>query len=136
MNRTMIAAMVLSLAAGCSKAGEGGKDQAKTAAPPTPEAEAKKPFGWTKPFAGVYRSTWGDTVFSQVDDTVKATYNDGSLSCKALRNVLTCTWTEGEAKGKARLTRHDDDTIDGTWGTGDNDTGGGEWTFTPKKETL
>jgi hypothetical protein len=137
MKRAMIAATALCLAVGCDKAGEGGTDQAKAAGSAGASSEPGKhaaPQGrmYGRSFAGTYLSTWGDTVFTHVEDTVTATYPGGKLVCAADNDKLECTWREESATGKARLYRKPDGIIEGTWGHGLEDKGSGVWTFTPK----
>jgi hypothetical protein len=133
MKRVMIAATALCVAVGCDKAGEGGKDQAKVAGSASASAQATKPAAPSRSFAGTYRSSWGDTVFTEAGDTVSATYPGGTLSCAVKDGALDCTWNEGGATGKAHLTRLPNGNIEGTWGNAVNDRGGGQWTFEPKK---
>jgi hypothetical protein len=129
MRRAMIAAAALCLAAGCDNPGEGGKEQAK--APSAAPSAAAAPAG--QAFAGAYRSTWGETVFAAQGDKVDATYPGGSLACAVKEGALDCSWKEGNAAGKAHLTRSPSGDIEGTWGNGESDKDGGKWTFTPKK---
>lgn len=82
-------------------------------------------------FSGRYRSNWGTTTFTQTGDTVRAVYPRGTMTCKANGSVLNCTWYEGAAKGRARLVRKSDGTINGTWGKGSSATNGGAWSFAP-----
>jgi hypothetical protein len=130
MKRAMIAAVALCLAAGCDKPGEGGKDQAKAAG--SVATSAAEPSAG-QAFAGTYRSTWGDTVFTAQGDKVNATYPGGSLACAVKEGALDCAWKEGSATGKAHLTRSSSGDIEGTWGNGESDKDGGKWTFAPKK---
>lgn len=138
MKRVMIAAtafwVVVGCVGGCDKAGEGGKDQPKTAGSASASAQATKPVAAPgRSFAGTYRSTWGDTVFTEAGDAVSATYPGGTLSCAVKDGALDCAWKEGGASGKAHLTRQPNGNIEGTWGNGGSDQGGGQWTFEPKK---
>ena len=137
MKRAMIAAMALCLVAGCDKSVEGSsKDKGQALGSASAGAQAAKPPEGPRPgqrFAGTYRSTWGDTVFTQDLEEVNATYPGGTLACKAKLTELHCTWKEGEASGHAHLTQQPDGKLEGTWGNGENYTGGGEWTFTPKR---
>jgi hypothetical protein len=89
------------------------------------------PGGGMTSFAGTYKSNWGPTVFTQSGSTVSATYARGSMTCAASGNALDCTWREGAATGKARLTKDASGVIAGTWGNGLSATNGGPWNFSP-----
>lgn len=83
-------------------------------------------------FAGTYKSNWGDVAFTQTGSTVNATYANGSMSCTAAGQMLTCDWKEKGDSGKAKLYKQADGSIKGTWGSGASDASGGEWVFTRK----
>jgi hypothetical protein len=116
---------LLSLLAGCKEPGD--KPNA-AASSPTPVASAPAEIV----FRGIYRSAWGDTVFTQAGSVVVARYPDGSLDCMASGVTLDCSWKEGSGFGKARLTKQASGSIQGTWGNAADDHDGGQWTFVPK----
>jgi hypothetical protein len=83
-------------------------------------------------FAGVYVSTWGDTVFTETGSSVKGKYPSGVLDCTSAGAKLECGWRESSSTGKARLTRQLNGDISGTWGNGASATDGGSWLFRKK----
>ena len=82
-------------------------------------------------FSGKYRSNWGTTTLTQTGDTVRGVYPRGTMTCSVSGNELNCTWYEGSSKGRAKLVRKSNGTLQGTWGKGSSATNGGTWTFTP-----
>jgi hypothetical protein len=122
MMRAILAMAFLSLTAGCKESGP--EHQSGSGAASSAPAETV--------FRGTYRSTWGDTVFSQAGAVVVARYPDGTLDCMATGTTLDCSWKEGTGFGKASLTRQANGTLQGTWGNAASDKDGGQWTFVPK----
>ena len=125
--RAILALLFLPLAlpAGCKDPG-GNPDAAASSAAPVASAPAEIVF------RGTYRSTWGDTVFTQAGTVVVARYPDGTLDCMAAGSTLDCSWKEGSGFGKARLTKQANGSIQGSWGNAADDHDGGQWTFVPK----
>jgi hypothetical protein len=83
-------------------------------------------------FAGIYVSTWGDTVFKEDGSKITGTYPGGRLDCVANGPVLDCNWKDSAGVGKAKLTRQANGNISGTWGFGASYTDGGSWLFRKK----
>src|SRR5262245_31808761 len=131
MKRVMIAVLVLSIAAGCDKPGDHGKDPAAGAG--SAAASSRPSAAPAALFAGTYRAAWGDTVFTESGGSVNATYPGGSLACTAKESTPEGTWKGGRPTGKAPPTRNADGTIEGTWGNGESVKDGGKWSFSPKK---
>ncbi|PIE06131.1 MAG: hypothetical protein CSA75_01100, partial [Sorangium cellulosum] len=108
-------------AAGCCKSNETGDQSGDHRATATPSVAAVG----NKRFEGSYSSNWGTTHFKEIGGIVSAKYSRGTMTCKAARDVLSCEWFEGNATGKARLTRQADGSLRGTWGKGTSETNGG-----------
>lgn len=123
--RATLALILLSLIAGCKDPGE---NPGASGSVPAPVASAPAEIV----FRGTYRSTWGDTVFTQAGKVVVARYPDGTLDCMAADTTLDCSWKEGSGFGKARLTKQANGSIQGTWGNAADERDGGQWTFVPK----
>ena len=128
MRATLAAGLVsvLSLLVGCKEPGD-NPGASGSSAPPVASAPSSEII-----FRGTYRSTWGDTVFTQAGKVVVARYPDGTLDCMAAGSTLDCSWKEGSGSGKARLTKQANGSIEGTWGNAADDHDGGKWTFVPK----
>ena len=116
---------LLTILAGCKDAGDPAAP-----GPSIPAPSASAPVEIV--FRGTYRSTWGDTVFTQAGKVVVARYPDGTLDCMAAGSTLDCSWKEGSGFGKARLTKQASGSIQGTWGNATDDHDGGQWTFIPR----
>ncbi len=80
-------------------------------------------------FGGVYDTNYGPVRLVQQGDEVRGAYDRGSLACRAAGATLACAWAEGDAVGRARLTRTPDGSLEGTWGHGESADDGGAWTF-------
>jgi hypothetical protein len=93
--------------------------------PPAPVV----PTGGGEPFAGVYRSTYGDVRVRPTATGVEGTYPGGTLACVPTGPTLDCTWKDSAGSGRARLVRQSNGDLMGTWGYGASNTSGGTWTF-------
>lgn len=82
-------------------------------------------------FVGSYRTTWGPVVLRERDDELEGLYRRGHLRCVPESRVLHCAWMQGQASGRAILRRRDDGVLEGTWGRGERDEGGGAWLWAP-----
>lgn len=78
--------------------------------------------------AGSYRSTWGLCVVEIQGNEAAIAYPRGAMRCQIEpQHVFRCSWQSGEARGKATFRRQADQTLRGTWGSGDSDSDGGGW---------
>lgn len=82
-------------------------------------------------FSGHYTSSVGPTTVTQQGDAVTLVYDAGRIDCVVHGETLACTWREGTATGRAKLTRLAVGHLVGTWGAGSSDSDGGEWRFVP-----
>ncbi len=126
--RAILAMALISLGSLLTGCKEPGEHAGPAASIPTPVASALADMV----FRGTYRSTWGETVFTQAGKVVVARYPDGTLDCMAVDSTLDCSWKEGGGFGKARLTKQANGSIQGTWGNAASDRDGGQWTFVPR----
>ena len=97
----------------------------------TAHTSAQTPGGGTSAFAERYTSTQGDATFQQTSSGVSVEYPKGRMLCTGSGDALDCKWREGDAMGRALLTRYPDGSIAGTRGDGDSANGGGNWVFAP-----
>lgn len=58
---------------------------------------------------------------------------DGFIQGEVRNGVLHFTWREGRANGRG-IAQSEGETLRGTWGTGDSEQGGGEWTGVRQKK--
>jgi hypothetical protein len=78
-----------------------------------------------------------DLLLLRTGDEVTGGYSngkvDGFVQGKIVDGVLHFTWREGKANGHGTA-QSQGDTLRGTWGTGDSEQGGGEWTGVRQKK--
>ena len=136
MRSTSVACvMVLSALLACKSSDP--KPTGATAEPAKPAASAAAPEEKITDFSGTYITNWGKAHCTQVKRNVNCLYagKSGSLDCKVVgEKQLECDWEEPGLSGKAKLTKHDDGKLVGTWGNGSSFSDGGPWSFKPSKE--
>ena len=78
-----------------------------------------------------------DLLLLRTGDEVMGGYSngkvDGFVEGKIVDGVLHFAWREGKAKGRG-IAQSEGETLRGTWGTGDSEQGGGEWTGVRQKK--
>lgn len=84
-------------------------------------------------FSGSYESTRGDATVLRAGNDVDIRYANGTMRCAIAATTATCTWTEGEKKGRAKLTQQTDGSWSGSYGEGESDASGGALSFRRKR---
>ena len=85
--------------------------------------------------SGDYTGTWGSTTLHQQGDHVSGTYahDDGEIDGQLDDGRLRFTWREDRGRGRGTFVVEADGTLRGTWGYGDEETGGGDWQLAPMR---
>lgn len=83
-------------------------------------------------FVGSYQTTWGPVALRDAGDELEGVYRRGQLRCVPEGARLHCLWTQGHASGRALLRHRDDGVLEGTWGRGEREDGGGVWLWVPE----
>src|SRR5262245_269848 len=104
-------------------------------------AATAAPSGPSRPFQGTYDGEMHDgtaalptrAALVRQGDRVTGQYSygagQGEINGLVQGDTLTFNWKSGERNGRGVLRSSNDGTrIEGTWGYGDRDTGGGRWT--------
>jgi hypothetical protein len=126
---TLLGASTLAFAPACRRAGDDGESAAHSTTPPV----SVPPSASKVSLAGRYSSTLGPATVVEDAREVTMTWPAGSASCRRKAEELQCTWTQGPDRGRATLVRYADGRLMGTWGVGQQDKGGGTWTFVPDR---
>jgi len=84
-------------------------------------------------FAGLYESSLGDVAVLRAGSAIELRYAAGSMRCTLAGTSATCTWSEGDKKGRAKLAQQVDGSWSGTRGDGESDTGLGALSFRRKR---
>lgn len=121
----------------CTGGGGSGKPDGGVTPPVTPPSTGTLEPG---PMDGVYDSAFGEVRCKESFSSLKCEYRlsrdttptMGKLDC-SIRNKqsLTCRWSEGTERGRAKFDRMAGGTLVGTWGRKD-DKDGGDWNLNRK----
>lgn len=84
-------------------------------------------------FSGQYESTFGDAAALRTGSDVDVRYAKRTMRCTIVSTTATCTWSEGEKKGRAKLTQQTDGSWSGSYGEGESDASGGALSFRRKR---
>lgn len=84
--------------------------------------------------SGTYDSNWGAVHLVQTGQRVTGDYvwSNGHLDGVLDGNMLRYHWTESDGSGQGVWVVASNGQLIGTWGTGQDDLGGGGWRLTPK----
>jgi len=87
---------------------------------------------------GRYDSKFGQVRLEQSGRRIVGTYDydGGRLEGTIDGNVIRFAWTERSGAGRGVWVVASTSQLIGTWGTGDDDIGGGGWTLTPVARTV
>jgi len=80
-------------------------------------------------FSGSYDSTRGAASVLRAGSTIDVRTATGSMQCTIVSTTATCTWIDGDKKGRAKLAQQADGSWSGTSGEGESDTSVGPLTF-------
>ncbi len=78
---------------------------------------------------GTYQSDWGVVNLTQSGDNVSGTWQRGTVRGVRSGNIIRYTWYEGPVVGGRGWWRISPDCtrLNGPWGSGSRDSGGGNW---------
>jgi hypothetical protein len=81
------------------------------------------------PVSGTYQSDWGTVFLSEQSGIVTGTWQQGTVTGVRNGNTIHYTWYQGNVMGGKGVwsVSPDCNSLNGPWGTGENETGGGYW---------